>query len=217
MLSKARVPRSHVVHHYISCCACRARVHLHTPADAHTHAHTYTHAWLCPMSSICWASLEVSSLIGEGWFVPTRLQPYFFVPGDVQNAQAADSAGTRVLGVRGTGGQNLGTCISAVRSHWCLVGEESACNAGNPRQVCTLSQEDPLEEDLQCSCLETLMDRGAWWAMAHGVANSQTWLSNWAPTKVCVARNAFCWDSGNHIAPAPKAELSRLYNNIRIN
>ena len=24
------------------------------------------------------------------------------------------------------------------------------------------------------------MDRGAWWATAHGVEKSQTWLSNWA-------------------------------------
>ena len=29
---------------------------------------------------------------------------------------------------------------------------------------------------LQYSCLEDLMDRGAWWAMVHGVAKSQTRL-----------------------------------------
>ena len=27
---------------------------------------------------------------------------------------------------------------------------------------------------LQCSCLEDPMDRGAWWATVHGVANRQT-------------------------------------------
>ena len=27
---------------------------------------------------------------------------------------------------------------------------------------------------LQCSCLETLMDRGAWWTAVHGVAQSRT-------------------------------------------
>ena len=33
---------------------------------------------------------------------------------------------------------------------------------------------------LQCSCLESLRDRGAWWAMVHGIAGSRTrlkWLS----------------------------------------
>ena len=31
---------------------------------------------------------------------------------------------------------------------------------------------------LQYSCLENCMDRGAWWAAVHGVAKSQTQLSN---------------------------------------
>ena len=31
---------------------------------------------------------------------------------------------------------------------------------------------------LQYSCLANLMDGGAWWAAVHGVARSQTWLSN---------------------------------------
>ena len=35
---------------------------------------------------------------------------------------------------------------------------------------------------LQYSCLETPMDRGAWWAAVHGVAKSQTRLSNFTLT-----------------------------------
>ena len=31
---------------------------------------------------------------------------------------------------------------------------------------------------LQYSCLGNPMDRGAWWATAHGVGKSQTWLSD---------------------------------------
>ena len=31
---------------------------------------------------------------------------------------------------------------------------------------------------LQYSCLENPTDRGAWWAAVHGVAKSQTWLSD---------------------------------------
>ena len=35
---------------------------------------------------------------------------------------------------------------------------------------------------LQYSCLENPMDRGAWWASVHGVARSQTWLSDFTFT-----------------------------------
>ena len=35
---------------------------------------------------------------------------------------------------------------------------------------------------LQYSCLENPMDRGAWWATVHGVAKSQTRLSNFTFT-----------------------------------
>ena len=46
---------------------------------------------------------------------------------------------------------------------------------------------------LQCSCLESPMDRGAWWAVVHGVVKSQTrltdftfthWRRKWQPTPV---------------------------------
>ena len=37
-------------------------------------------------------------------------------------------------------------------------------------------------DPLQYSCLETLMDRGAWWAAVRGVAKSQTRLSNFTFT-----------------------------------
>ena len=42
----------------------------------------------------------------------------------------------------------------------------------------SLGQEDPLEEGmaLQYSCLENPMNRGAWWAIDHGVTKSWTWL-----------------------------------------
>ena len=46
---------------------------------------------------------------------------------------------------------------------------------------------------LQYSCLENPMDRGAWWAVVHGVAKSRTrlsdftfmpWIRKWQPTAV---------------------------------
>ena len=44
-------------------------------------------------------------------------------------------------------------------------------------RVQSLGQEDH-GNPLQCSCLETPMDRGAWWATVHGVAKSWTQLRN---------------------------------------
>ena len=38
------------------------------------------------------------------------------------------------------------------------------------------------DNPLQCSCLGNPMDRGAWWATVHGVAESRRWLSHWTTT-----------------------------------
>jgi len=56
------------------------------------------------------------------------------------------------------------------------------------RETCvqSLGGEDSLEEGngnpLQYSCLENPMDGEAWWATVHGVAKSQTQLSNFTFT-----------------------------------
>ena len=63
-------------------------------------------------------------------------------------------------------------------------GKESACNAGDPSSI-PWSGRSPGGRNgnpLQYSCLENPMDRGAWWATVHGVAKSQTWLSDWVCT-----------------------------------
>ena len=55
-------------------------------------------------------------------------------------------------------------------------GKESACNAGDPDSI-PGSGRSPGEGNgtpLQYSCLENPMDRGAWWAIVHGVTKSQT-------------------------------------------
>ena len=56
----------------------------------------------------------------------------------------------------------------------------SACNAGDLGLI-TGSGRSPGEVNgnpLQYSCLENPMDEGAWWATVHGVAKSQTRLSD---------------------------------------
>ena len=55
-------------------------------------------------------------------------------------------------------------------------GKESACNAGDPGSNLGLgrSSGEGNGYQLQYSCLETSMERGAWWATAYGVAKSKT-------------------------------------------
>ena len=70
---------------------------------------------------------------------------------------------------------------------WCFTflyggsdGKASAYNAGDLGLI-PGSERSPGEGNgnpLQYSCLENPMDRGAWWATVHGVAKSQTRLSN---------------------------------------
>ena len=58
--------------------------------------------------------------------------------------------------------------------------KEFSCNAGDlgliPGSGSSLGYGNGYP--LQYSCLENSMDRGALWATVHGVAKSQTWLSD---------------------------------------
>ena len=49
-------------------------------------------------------------------------------------------------------------------------------------EVCRQSSGEGNGTPLQYSCLENLMDGGAWWAAVHGVAKSHTWLSDFTFT-----------------------------------
>ena len=56
-----------------------------------------------------------------------------------------------------------------------------------------------LSNQLQYSCLENSMDRGAWWAIAHGVIKSGTWLS----------------DSQTHCVPSVQFSCSVVPDSLR--
>ena len=59
-------------------------------------------------------------------------------------------------------------------------GKESACNVGDPGSILGWwrSPGEGNGSPLQYSCLENLMDKGTWQATVHGVAESQTQLSD---------------------------------------
>ena len=58
-------------------------------------------------------------------------------------------------------------------------GRESTCNAGDLGSIPELGRfpGEGNSNQLQYSCLENPMDRGAWWATVHGVTKSQTLLN----------------------------------------
>ena len=61
--------------------------------------------------------------------------------------------------------------------------KESACNAGDPGSIPGLGRSpEGNGNPLQYSCLENPVDGGAYQATVHGVAKSQTRLSNFTFT-----------------------------------
>ena len=69
-----------------------------------------------------------------------------------------------------------------MRTAWWRSGKESARNAEDERDVGSISGlgrslEIENGNQLQYSCLENSMERGAWWATIHRVAKSWTRLS----------------------------------------
>ena len=59
-------------------------------------------------------------------------------------------------------------------------GKESTCKAGDPGSIPRLgrSSGEKNGNPFQCSCLGNPKDGGAWWAIVHEAAKSQTRLSN---------------------------------------
>ena len=65
------------------------------------------------------------------------------------------------------------------RLSWWLSSKDSVCSVGDIRDTCLIpglgrSLGEGNGNALQYSCLEDSMDRGAWRAIVHGVAKSQT-------------------------------------------
>ena len=68
-----------------------------------------------------------------------------------------------------------------------LAVKSLPASVGDAREVSSIpgsgrSPEDGNGNPLQYSCLENFMDRGAWWAIVHGVEKSWAWQSDWTHT-----------------------------------
>ena len=78
-------------------------------------------------------------------------------------------------------------------SRWGFPGgslvKNPPASEGDTRDMCSVpglgrSPGEGNRNPLQYSCLENSMDRGTWWATVHGVAKSQTQLSDYH-TRTC--------------------------------
>ena len=69
----------------------------------------------------------------------------------------------------------INPCIYIVRLPWWLSSKESACNAGDESLIPGLGRSPGggHGNPLQYSCLENPMERGAWRATVHGVAQNR--------------------------------------------
>ena len=65
-------------------------------------------------------------------------------------------------------------------SQGALMEKSLPANAGDPGSIPGSGRSPGVGngDPLQYSCLENPLDRGAWWATVHGVAEGQTQLSN---------------------------------------
>ena len=79
------------------------------------------------------------------------------------------------------------------------VGKEFVYNAGDTRDVVSISGLGGslgvgLGNPLQYSCLENSMDRGAWWATVHRVAESDTTeVTEHACTRLKIGFEGLLW------------------------
>ena len=80
--------------------------------------------------------------------------------------------------------------------HDSSVGKESACYAGDPGSIPRLGKipGEGIGYPFQYSGLENSMDRGAWQATVHGVAKTQTRLSDFHFTSLHdLTKSSYCY------------------------
>ena len=86
-----------------------------------------------------------------------------------------------------------------------LDGKETACNAGDTGLIpgSGRSPGGGHSKPLQYSYLENSMDRGAWWAIVHGVTKSWTWLPEIIHESIQTSGIWFCFIPLGSKVPLP--------------
>ena len=92
-------------------------------------------------------------------------------------------------------------------------GKESACNAEDLGSIpgSGRSSGERNGNPLQYSCLEKPTDRGAWWAIVHGVSRSQTqleWLSAYTADKALRPAACLNWSISEQPSISSCSEMS---------
>ena len=67
-----------------------------------------------------------------------------------------------------------------------------------------------------CPCLENPMDRGAWWATAHGVAKSQTQLKRLSAHTHAVSKEAGAREGFYCFLIRENSQFQKLYSEFRL-
>ena len=150
------------------------------------------------------ACMQVTPVVSDSlWHYglwPTRL----LCPWDFPSKNARAGCHSLLQRIFLTQGSNLLPCFAGGGSD----GKASACNAGDLGSIPGLGR-SPREGNgnpLQYSCLENPMGRGAWWATAHGVAKSRTWLSDFS------SFTSSRWGSPKSLYTVPETNMT-LYTN----
>ena len=123
--------------------------------------------------------LQRASLVVQMVENPPAMQGF---PGSSAGKESACNAGDLSLmpGLGRSPGEGTGYPLQHSQASCGLYGKESICNVGDLGLIRGLGRSPGKGNSypLQYSCLENSMDKGSWWAIAHGVTKSKTRLSD---------------------------------------
>ena len=194
-----RTGNPEVSHHWGHFCPWgwkdRQREDGDTRAQEQDHRGCQKHDWMATtVGDVTQSRREV----GESWLLPPPpfstshwLDPHEYQwarePGKQAQCLWYRAEDGKDRGARGCCGQTRNTdCFACILNHRMasLVAQRVKnlpANAGDPGKIPRLGrspEKGMATHSRILSCLENAVGRGSWWATAHGVTKSQTWLSD---------------------------------------